>query len=378
MHAGWRAGDGGPVPERPPGRSGPWPERKVRPPSPEIVRRSRPKPGEPVYAELHCHTNFSFLDGASAPDELAERAVELGLTGLGVTDHQGLYGVVRAATTFEEIGLRPILGVEVELRDAAVADPDRIVIPARRPARRGGRRRSTAEGPDDTTAREGEPDRPRPTRDRLPGHREAVKEDVRGIGERQRGPHLVLLARDTTGYRSLCRLVSRANLAGTKAMPRFDQALLAEHVEGLVALSGCREGEIARRLRAGDRAGARAAVEVLAERYGRDAFHLELSHHRLQDDGWLVTETVALAEETGVAVVVTNDVHYARPEGREFQDVLTAIRHGRTLDSLADLRRPDGDSFLKSAAEMRDLPPGDGSLGRDVARAWSAGIARAA
>ncbi|HEY7970369.1 MAG TPA: PHP domain-containing protein, partial [Candidatus Limnocylindrales bacterium] len=330
-----------------------------------------------AYAELHCHTNFSFLDGASAPDELAERAVELGLTGLGVTDHQGLYGVVRAATTYEEIGLRPILGVEVELRDAAVADPDRIVVPARRPVRRGGRRRSTADGPDESAAREGEPDRPRPTRDRLPGHREAVKEDVRGIGERQRGPHLVLLARDATGYRSLCRLVSRANLAGTKAMPRFDQALLAEHVEGLVALSGCREGEIARRLRAGDRAGARAAVEVLAERYGRDAFHLELSHHRLQDDGWLVTETVALAEETGVAVVVTNDVHYARPEGREFQDVLTAIRHGRTLETLADLRRADGESYLKGADELLALPPGDGSLGRDVARAWSAGIARA-
>jgi DNA polymerase III alpha subunit len=161
-------------------------------------------------------------------------------------------------------------------------------------------------------------------------------------------------------------------------MPRFDQALMAEHVEGLVALSGCREGEIARRLRTGDRAGARAAVEVLAERYGRDAFHLELSHHRLQDDGWLVTETVALAEETGVAVVVTNDVHYARPEGREFQDVLTAIRHGRTLESLADLRRPDGESYLKGADELLALPPGDGSLGRDVARAWSAGIARAA
>src|SRR6478735_4551567 len=115
-----------------------------------------------AYAELHCHTNFSFLDGASAPDELAERAVELGLTGLGVTDHQGLYGVVRAATTYEEIGLRPILGVE--LRDAAVAYPDRIVVPARRAVRRGGRRRSTGDGPEESAAREGEPDRPRPTR----------------------------------------------------------------------------------------------------------------------------------------------------------------------------------------------------------------------
>ena len=86
-----------------------------------------------AYAELHCHTNFSFLDGASAPDELAERAAELGLTGLAVTDHQGLYGVVRGQTAYEEAGVAPVLGVEVELRDALVPDPERIVVPARRP-----------------------------------------------------------------------------------------------------------------------------------------------------------------------------------------------------------------------------------------------------
>ena len=334
-----------------------------------------------AYAELHCHTNFSFLDGASAPDELAERAAGLGLAGLGITDHQGLYGVVRASDAYEAAGLSPVLGIEVELRDAVVADREGIVVPARRRARRGARRRAGAgDPPVETAARDGEPDRPRPERARLPGHREAVKEDRRGVGEAQRGPHLVLIARDAIGYRSLCRLVSRANLAGTKAMPRFDHALLTEHTEGLVALSGCRDGEIARRLRVGDRVGARAAARALATRYGGpagDGFHLELSHHRLADDDWLVTETVALAAELDLPVVVTNDVHYARPEGREFQDVLTAIRHGRTLDTLADLRRPDGESFLKSAAEMAALPPGDGSLGRDVARAWAAGMERA-
>src|SRR5262245_40969611 len=100
-----------------------------------------------AYAELHCHTNFSFLDGASAPDELAERAIELGLTGLGITDHQGLYGLVRAASTFEELGLRPVVGVEVELRDALVADPDRLVVPARRSRRRGRRHKPAGAGP---------------------------------------------------------------------------------------------------------------------------------------------------------------------------------------------------------------------------------------
>jgi DNA polymerase III alpha subunit len=331
------------------------------------------------YAELHCHTNFSFLDGASAPDELVERAAQLGLSALAVTDHQGLYGVVRFAGAAEAAGIRPVLGTEIELLDAVVPDPAGTVIPARRPLRRGGRRRPSEFGLDGgpgSTAIEGMPDRPRPERSRLPGHREQVKEDHRGIGERQRGPHLVLLARDLSGYRSLCRLVSRANLAGTKAVPRFSQELLGAHTEGLVCLSGCREGEVSRRLRVGDRTGARAAAAALAERFpGR--FYLELSHHRLPDDDWLVAETVALARELGLPAVVTNDVHYAAPEGREFQDVLTAIRHGRTLDELADLRRADGESYLKSAVDMAALPPGDGSLGAEIRRAWVEGIATA-
>jgi DNA polymerase III alpha subunit len=336
------------------------------------------------YAELHCHTNFSFLDGASAADELVERAVELGLSALAVTDHQGLYGAVRFSAAAEAAGIHAVIGVEVELLDAIVADPTRAVVPARRPARRGGRRRGAAVdgGAGDwigSGAVEGRPDRPRPERTRLPGHREPVKEDHRGIGERQRGPHLVLLARDASGYRSLCRLISRANLAGTKAVPRFSHELLAAHGEGLVVLSGCREGEIARRLRVGDREGALAAASAFACRFP-GAFYLELSHHLLPDDDWLVAETAALADELGLPVVVTNDVHYARPDDREFQDVLTAIRHGRTLDELADLRREDGESYLKSGVEIAALPPGDPAFARTdprTARAWAEGITTA-
>ena len=214
-----------------------------------------------TFAELHCHSNFSFLDGASPVEDLVARAVELGLTGLAITDHLGLYGVVRFAAAAEAAGLHPVIGVEVELLDAVVADPSGVVVPGRRAARRGRPPATTSMAPFDVIgaagAVEGLPARRRPERARPPGHRAIVKEDLRGIGERQRGPHLVLLARDATGYRSLCRLVSHANLAGTKRVPRFSQALLAEHAEGLVALSGCRDGEIARRLLVGDRAGAR-------------------------------------------------------------------------------------------------------------------------
>ncbi|HET7426006.1 MAG TPA: OB-fold nucleic acid binding domain-containing protein, partial [Gemmatimonadales bacterium] len=173
--------------------------------------------------------------------------------------------------------------------------------------------------------------------------------------------------------------VSRANLDGTKRVPRFTQALLERHTEGLIALSGGREGEIARRLLVGDRDGARAAARRHARVYG--TLNIELSHHLLPDDDWLVAEHVALADELGLPVVVTNDVHYARPEDRELHDVLTGIFHGRTLETLGALRRPDSESYLKSATELAALPPGapDGAVESSarVARAWSEGIGRA-
>jgi error-prone DNA polymerase len=323
------------------------------------------------------------------------------MSGLAVTDHGGLYSVVRFATEAGEAGLRPIIGVEIELADPAVPDLAGVAMQGGAGPRRGhslvggslagGSLAGAAPLPDDAWRGEGLPSRPRPARARLPGHRDPVREDLRGVGEGQRGPHLVLLARNGAGYRSLCRLVSRANLAGTKSMPRFSHALLADNTDGLVALSGCREGEIARRLRAGDREGARTAAERYARMFGgagteggmgnragagigaatprsrargdspaTAAFFMEMQHHLLPDDDWLVAETARLAEELGLPVVVTNDVHYAYPEGREMQDVLTAIRHGRALDGLRDLRRPDGESYLKGADELMALPPGRG------------------
>src|SRR3954471_11565748 len=179
------------------------------------------------YAELHAHTNFSFLDGASPPDDLVPRAVELGLTGLAATDHNGLYGAVRFVGAANEAGLHPVVGVEVELWEPATADPDGVVVVPRR--RRTSRRRSAPGDPtlDLPAIHDGRPIRPQARRARLPGHRDPVKEDFRGIGDRSRGPHLVLLARSPAGGRSLSRLLSRANLAGTKAVPRIGQALLA-------------------------------------------------------------------------------------------------------------------------------------------------------
>ncbi|HEY4633892.1 MAG TPA: PHP domain-containing protein [Candidatus Limnocylindrales bacterium] len=326
------------------------------------------------YAELHAHTNFSFLDGASAPDELVAQAVELGLAGLAVTDHNGLYGAVRFDGAAREMGLHPVIGTEIELLDPAVADPDAVVVPPRRRRRRP--RVATPPGAvptGDPVLVDGRPARPRPERAKLPGHRDPVKEDLRGIGARARGPRLVLLARSQVGWRTLSRLLSRANLAGTKGAPRFRHALLDDHHEDVIALSGGRSGEVGRRLLVGDRTGARAAAEWLAARFGNDGFCIELSHHLLPDDDWLVAESVALAADLRLPVVVTNAVHYARPEDRELHDVLTAIRHGRTLDTLADLRRADGESYLKTGEQMAVL---GAAMGGTAARAWHEGIER--
>jgi len=193
-----------------------------------------------AFAELHCHTDFSFLDGASPADDLVERAVELGLSGLAATDHQGLYGAVRFSAAAREAGLHAIVGLEMELVDAAAPDPGGIVVPARRQSRR------TLQPP--------------LSRQRPPGHRAPRREDLRGVRPRELGPHLTLLAQDQAGYANLCRLTSAAHLAGSKGVPRFSHQLLAEHRAGLIVLTGCRHGELARRLLVGDRKGAAAAI----------------------------------------------------------------------------------------------------------------------
>jgi error-prone DNA polymerase len=358
-----------------------------------------------AFVELHCHSNFSFLDGASPAEDLVAQAVRLGMPALALTDHQGLYGAVRFAIAADEAGIKPIIGLEIELRDAVAPDPYGLVVPARRQRR--GRTQGVLPGdrrppvglaagaaltPSTTgerspvtppwgavAAQGGVPVRPRAERQRLPGHREAVREDLRGSADGQRGPHLVLLARDQSGYRSLCRLVSAANLGGTKSVPRFTQELVVWHSEGLLALSGCRQGEVARRLLAGDRPGAAEAARRYAAMFEPlpglgGGFFLELQHHLLPDDDRLVAETAQLAEELGLPMVTTNDAHYALPEDRELQDVLVAIRHGTTLDQSAHLRRANDGYHLKGQEAMLALPPTEPEAAAGVGRAWREGL----
>jgi error-prone DNA polymerase len=318
------------------------------------------------FAELHCHTDFSFLDGASPADDLVERAVELGLSGLAVTDHQGLYGAVRFTAAAREADLHAIVGMEIELIDAAVADPHAIVLPPRR------RHRAAQPSP---AGRAGEPARLSVPRRRPPGHREPRREDLRGVRPRELGPHLTLLAQDQVGYASLCRLASAAHLAGTKGVPQFSHEHLAQQRQGLIVLTGCRHGELPRRLLAGDREGAARALQQLETIAADGGLYVELQHHLLPDDDWLTAELARLAHEAGLPTVVTNDVHYALRSDRELQDVLVAIRHGQTLEAAAHLRRPNAEYAVKGGPELAALPPGT-DPDPLVRHAWLDGIKR--
>ena len=311
------------------------------------------------YAELHAHSNFSFLDGAAHPEELIARAAVLGMPSLAITDHAGLYAAVRlwkAAQETEtdaarEAGLspvRPIIGLELPIPRT----DDEL-----RAARRG-----------------------RKLNDPLRGEHAS-----RGWpGEFHAGPmpgdHLVLLARDVDGYTALSRLASRGHLCGEKQFPVFErgqvEAALDEARGHLYGLSGCRNGEVPRLLLAGERAAALDAARRWAGHFGDGDFAVELSHHLGPDDDWLVAQLAELAGEAGLPTAVTNEVHYADPDGHRLQDVLVCIRHGATLEEARELLLPNAEYRLKTGRELAAI--GAGLPDEASRRAWEAGMARSA
>jgi error-prone DNA polymerase len=240
--------------------------------------------------QLHVHSNFSFLDGASPPDRLLRRARDLGMTALALTDHHGLYGVVRFIHAARAHGIKPIVGVEICLRKER---PDSVVT----------------------------------------------------------NPHLVLLAKDRVGYGNLCRIVTRAQL-DYQDDPQITLSDLASHAGGLIALSGCRRGEIPSLLLKGDRSGAIEAIERYLDIFGQD-FWIELEHHLLPDDTALVEALRDVAASTGVGCTIANDVHYAHPHEYRLRDVMACIGTRTTLDEWSEVRHANGEYYLKSEEEMR-------------------------
>jgi error-prone DNA polymerase len=297
-------------------------------------------PAAPEYAELHCHSSYSLLDGASQPEELVAQASALRLRALALTDHDGLYAAPTFCRLAESIGLRPIVGAELTL---APARPPILGGARDRPpspptlggegCREGSQRRSALAG------RLGGEDSPYSA-----FHPAALFSS-----------HLTLLAEGEQGYRNLCRLISLARQDQPKGEAALDPARLAAHSAGLIALSGCRQGPVAAPLLAGQPEAARAAAAWLREVFGPDRCWIELQRHYLPGERRLLRAQRELAAALGLGVVATNDVHYHVRARHRLQDVLVAIRHRTPLDAAHHLRRPNAEYYLKDAATIARL-----------------------
>ena len=249
-----------------------------------------------TYAELHAHSGFSFLDGASDPEELAAEGVRLGLSGLALTDHHGLYGVVRFAEAARAFGLATIFGCEV-----------------------------TIDGGDD---RVGVPD--------------------------PSGEHLVVLARSPDGYRRLATMLGEAHLAhGEKGAPRFSLEQVGASANEWLVLSGCRKGPLTRALMERGPSAARRRLECLVGTFGRDNVAVELWDHGAPDDVARNDVLAELAVRHDVALVATNNVHYATPDAFARANVLSAIRARRSLEEMEGWLNASPLAHLRSDAEQR-------------------------
>jgi DNA polymerase-3 subunit alpha len=252
------------------------------------------------FTHLHVHTEYSLLDGASRITDLFAKAAEDGQPALAVTDHGVMFGALHFYEAGLAAGVKPILGVE-----AYVAPGSRF--------------------------------------ERTPG------EDA----EKYR--HLTILARSETGYRNLLKLVTDAHLEGFYHRPRIDKELLAERSEGLIGLSGCLAGEVARNLLQGQERKAEEAAGQYRDIFAPGHFFLELQDHGLADQRSVIPGLVKLSERTGLRLVGTNDIHYTEREDHKPHDVLLCIQQQKLQTDTNRLRFETDDFWLKPAAMMREV-----------------------
>ncbi|MEZ5410973.1 MAG: error-prone DNA polymerase [Acidimicrobiales bacterium] len=268
----------------------------VPPPPPSAPAR---RPSAVPYAELHCHSSFSFLDGASHPEELAEEAARLGLEALALTDHDGFYGVVRFTEAARAVGLGTVFGAELTI--------DKL----------------------DLSPGQADPD----------------------------GSHLLVLARDPVGYAALARVISEAQLAGEKGAPRLalddiDRHLRPGERDHWVVLTGCRKGLVPRALEREGPAAAARALGDLTDRFGVGNVAVELWDHGNPLDSARNDALARIALRAGVEPVATNNVHYAAPARRRLAMAMAAVRARRSLDELEGWLPAVGGAHLRSGEEQ--------------------------
>ncbi len=299
------------------------------------------------WAELHCHSSYSFLDGASAPGDLITGAAALGLTAIAITDHDGMYGVpqfAQAAARFRnsdagrDSGLATVFGAELSLD-----------IPA-----------ASARGPAASARAPAVPGRPAGGERLLGTPRAGVPDPV--------GRHLLVLARDPDGYRRLCQVISSAHLAGgEKGRPVYDLGELAQAHDGhWVILTGCRKGMVPAALEraALERAqtagrpdwlnprdpleAAAAELRQLTGMFGRDNVMVELITSDQPGDDERNDALFELARRERLGVVASNNVHHATPEEARLAQVLAAIRARSSLDEMDGWLAASGSAYIRS------------------------------
>ncbi|WP_449245300.1 DNA polymerase III subunit alpha [Desulfobacca acetoxidans] len=248
----------------------------------------------PGFVHLHVHTAYSLLDGAIRLNDLIDTALSMEMPAVAITDHGNMFGVVEFYTKAKKAGLKPIIGCELYV---------------------------------------------------APGSR------LEKSGKKGDNYHLVLLAENLTGYQNLLKLVSKANLEGFYYKPRVDRELLADHAEGLIALSACLHGVVAAHVVADDL----KTAEIAAREYGEifpGRFYLEVQANDLTEQQKVNAALLEMAPRLGLPVVATNDCHYLRPEDARAHDVLLCIQTGKTINTTKRMRFSTDQLFFKSPVQM--------------------------
>ena len=252
------------------------------------------------FVHLHVHSFYSLLDGAAPIEALANRAKELKMPALAITDHGNLFGAIEFYQTLSKAGVKPCIGCEAYL----LTKGSRL---------------------------------------------------VRNLGQEGSLSHITLLCKNREGYRNLCRLVSSSYLEGFYYKPRIDKEILREHSKGLIVLSGCLKGEVAQALAAGNWDAAKGAAEELAAIFPENRFFLELQDHNLPDQEGVNEGLIKLGSELGIGLVATNDVHYITRKDAAAHDALLCIQTGKNLDDPERMRLGSQEFYLKSPEEMAEL-----------------------
>jgi error-prone DNA polymerase len=376
-----------------PGRSGQDGRRSVRRADGETGprrRRSRPTP----YVELHGASAFSFLRGASLPEDLMTRAAEVELPAMALMDVNGFYGAPRFYQAARRTGVRALVGAELVLSPEAFWAWGEGIRGLREALRRAGKTGPLGLVPEPlaTIPLVNSADPSQRARGRSRSGRGAAGRRGAGASQAETGavpvatlggsglddsgadelaPWLTLLVENRTGYRNLCRLLSAAAAGRAKGEARASWELIAEHSAGLHCLTGGAEGPLARALRMGGMDAARRVMGRLAGIFpGR--LHVEVQRHRLREEEHRNRALIDLAGGMRLPLVATNGVRYARAADKPLQDVLTAIRCHTTLDAAGRLLDCHRERHLKGAAEMgllfADLPEAIAATGELAGR----------